>query len=143
MVLESATGACLICNKANCACGGLTTMAPVDIPSQSRKRDAGPRGPVVRVDRGDGHLFRMPRSVAVKFVAANRGAFILGERRTSPTPAAVPDTDQPQEPRALADLTMVELINLADERGVQVPARPKAAIVEALEAAGVTLEPGE
>lgn len=116
-------------------------MAPVDIPSQASKRDES-GGPIVRVDRGDGHLFRMKRGQARKFVAANRGAFIVGERK-SPAPAPAPEPEEDTAPRALGDLTMVELINLADARGVEVPARPKSAIVEALEAAGVTLEPGE
>lgn len=70
-------------------------MPPVDLPR--RKKDEMPSGPIVTVDRGDGHRFRMKQRTAQKFLQEHRGAFIVGQKAAAPAASQVPEPEATQE----------------------------------------------
>lgn len=96
-------------------------------------------GPVVRVDRGDGHLFNMKEGEFKEYLAANPGARMLGPRPvhgdheiTPQEIAATKAQEQASEGDGeLGKLKKDELVALAEERGID-SSGTKADILERL-----------
>jgi hypothetical protein len=91
-------------------------------------------GALVLVDRGDGHRFKVHERQVEKWLARNPGGFVVSPTgSTATTPARAAHLTAVGEAGELEKLTIDELMALAAERRVEVPSRPKAAIVAALE----------
>ena len=98
------------------------------------------QGPVVRVDRGDGHLFNIKEGDFKEYLAANPGAKLIGRRPThDDTEVTQREHDataaQDGDDSDLGKLKKDELVSLAEERGID-SIGTKAEIIERLEAQG-------
>lgn len=89
---------------------------------------------MLRVNRGDGIVFRMREQQYPVFKRRNPGAFVVSAPSLEP---AKVEADTP----GLMSLTVARLHEIAEAAGVAVPVGPKAAIVAALAEAGITEEP--
>lgn len=72
-------------------------------------------GDMVKVDRGDGHIFKMTRKAAETFIRQRPGAHIRGAGAAQPSPAAA----APAADSALGTMTREELNAYAATLGVQ------------------------
>lgn len=94
---------------------------------------------MVRVDRGDGKLFQFAPNDVKAFIDANPGAHVVPGRNGElpPTQAEEAATAALAAKGSLGpgSMTIAQLHELAQERGVAVPSKGKDAIIAALEAA--------